>query len=297
MEKERMSFEEASKLVLSGESVEVKPIVREKSFFKPGHDGAFMFTGTVKTYQLPFANSTRSYVKIFDNSQVQEAFEVLMSKEAGSFNIYDRNNKFWLTYKIEVTKEGKILDLSIPSHALEYLVLKASYKRIAPTWDARNRPGLEFALVGKSELQEDDNKRAQVFEEAMDMFTKIRKSNSQMYNILRLLDKLPPKTAIDKTEFLKTEILKIVETRTAVRNSKDKTVVDFINAVKDPRFNAKVLVFDAMDANEIQLIGGRFKLQATGAILGKSVDEAADWLEHLQNQEEKIILQQRLQKK
>lgn len=290
-----MSFDEAIKFVTKNEVVEVKPIIRERPFFKKGHDGEFMFTGTTKMYQLPFSNNSRSYVKIFDNSKEQEAFEVIMNLPAGALNLYNRNSEFWLKYTVTLTKEGKQLDLTVPSLVLEYKVLKANVKRIAPDWASRHRGGLEFALVNDTQVQEDDNKRADMYEKAMDYFIKIRKSTSKMYNVLRLLDKKPTAENADNIAFLKTEILKVLEQREKGRGGV-KSVYDFIEIMEDPRFDTKVLIYDAMDVNEIIMSNGLFKLASTEAVMGKSVAQVADWLETLQNQEDKIILQQRLKK-
>lgn len=290
-----MSFDEAIKFVTKNEVVEVKPIIRERPFFKKGHDGEFMFTGTTKDYQLPFSNNSRSYVKIFDNSKEQEAFEVIMNLPAGALNLYNRNSEFWLKYTVTLTKEGKQLDLTVPSLVLEYKVLKANVKRIAPDWASRHRGGLEFALVNDTQVQEDDNKRADMYEKAMDYFIKIRKSTNKMYNVLRLLDKKPTAENADNVAFLKTEILKVLEQREKGRGGV-KSVYDFIEIMEDPRFDTKVLIYDAMDANEIIMSNGLFKLASTEAVMGKSVAQVADWLETLQNQEDKIILQQRLKK-
>jgi len=50
-EAKELSAREAEKIVLKpGEIVQVKPIIRKRPFFKEGHDGEFMFTGTTKTY-------------------------------------------------------------------------------------------------------------------------------------------------------------------------------------------------------------------------------------------------------
>lgn len=293
--KERISFDEAVKLVTRQETVTVKPIVRERAFFKKGSDGEFMFTGTRKVYQLPYSNGTRSYVKIFDNSKEQEAFEVIYNVPAGSLNLYDRKNPFWLKFEVELTKDGKELDLTIPSHVLEYKVLKSNVKRIAQDWASRHRGGLEFALVNEKQVREDDNRRADITEKAMDLFMKVRKSNSNMFNALRLLEKNPPKESIDKTDFLKTELLKVIEQRERSKNG-IKSIYDFIEVLEDKRFETKVLIYDAMDAHEINISNGMFKLAATEAVMGKSISQAADWLDDLQNQEDKIILQQRLKK-
>lgn len=293
---EKMSYEKAVSIALKNETIEVKPIVRDRPFFKKGHDGEFMYTGTNRTYQLPYSMNTRSYAKVFETAEEQEAFELLLDKPKGSLNIFSRENPFWLKYKVELTKDGKVLDLSMPGHALEYKVLKVNTKRIAENWHSRHRPGLEFALVSANQVQEDDAKKARISEKAMDLFTKIRKSNTKMYNVLRLLDKTPPKEAIDNTSFLKTELLKVIDQKEISRKGAIKNVLDFINVVEDSMFETKVLIYDAMDANEIVLRNGLFKLVATDAVMGNSIEQTAKWLDDLINQESKIILQQRLKK-
>lgn len=293
---EKMSYEEAMKIALKNETVEVKPVVIERPFFKPGHDGEFMYTGCNRTYTLPYSNDTRSFVRIFDSAKEQEAFEVLFDKPRGSLNLNNRENEFWTRLKVDVSKEGKLLDLSIPGHMLEYKILKANTKRVSEDWASRHRPGIEFALVNAVQIQEDDSKKAKITELAMDLFTKLRKSNSKMFNVLRLLDKTPPKEAIDNTQFLKTEILKVIDQKEISRNGSIKNINDFIKVVEDPLFDTKVLIYDAMDANEISLRNGMFKLVATDAVIGNSIEQSARWLDDLVNQESKIILQQRLKK-
>ena len=290
----KMTYEEAVKIALKQVTVEVKPIVRGRPFFKTGHDGEFMFTGANKSYQLPYSMTTRSYVKIFDSIEEQTAFEVLLNQVPGSLNVFNRENPFWLKFSVELTKEGKTLDLSIPSLALEYKVLKANTNRIAPDWASRHRPGYEFALVNSTQVQEDEAKTASITEEAMDIFAKIRKSNSKMYNVLRLLDKNPPKEVKDNTSFLKTELIKVLDEKNKAAAKGIKTIHDFIKIANDPTFDTKVLIYDAMDAQEITLRNGIFKLAATDAVMGNSLEQAAKWLDDLMNQESKIILQQRL---
>ena len=295
-ERKRMSYEEAYALVAKQDTVDVKPIIRERPFFKKGHDGEFMFTRTVKVYQIPISNSIRGFSKIFDTPKEQEAFEILLGEEPGALSTNNLGSTYWNKFKVEMTKEGRTLDLSIPYQALEYRVLKANYKRIAPDWESRHKAGLEFALVNDAQVRADESKRTDLIEKAMDLFYKVKKSNAKMYNVLRLLEKIPPKEVADNTQFLKTEIMKVIEQKEKVRGT-GKSIHDFIEVAEDKQFDTKVLIYDAMDANEIKMgNGGMFKLSATDAVMGKSIQQVADWLDNLQNQEDKIILQQILSK-
>lgn len=296
MVKERMSKALAEKKIISAQVIEVKPIVRERPFFKKGHDGEFMYTGTNRVYQLPYSNSLHSYVKVFDSPEEQEAFEVIYNLPEGSLNIYDRNNPFWIKYTVELNKEGKKLDLTIPTHVMEYKVLKANVKRIAPDWASRYRAGYEFALVNDTQVREDDTKRSKVYEKAFEYFMEIRKSNVKMVSVLRLLGFTIQPELRDNTEYLKSEITKIMEQKERIKGGV-KTIYDFNEVMEDKRFETKVLIYDAMDAKEIVFSpGGMFKIVATESLIGKNIDQAAEWLEDLVNQEDKIILQQRLKK-
>lgn len=290
-----MDVKEAKALALSDEKVTLKPIVRNKPFFKPGHDGEFMFSGCGKGYQLPFVMSTRSYAKIFESSDEQEAFEVLLNRPKGSLNIYDRDNEFWAKYSIEITKEGKELDLSIASHALEYRVLKANSSRIAPDWESRNRPGYEFALINESQVQEESYRASDRQEEAMTLFLKVSKSAPKMYNLLRIMGRSYDKNAKDNVKFLKGELLKIMEQKEKIRGTNMANIDDFIKAAKDPDYDTKVMIYDAIDKGEIIMKGNTLKINVTNDVIGSNIEQAVSWINSLQNQETKLLLKQRLQ--
>ena len=290
-----MDLNEAKALVLSKKTVDVKAIVRERSFLKKGHDGEFMFTGCNRTYMLPYVMRNRAYKNIFKDAAEQEAFELLMNREKGSLNVYDRDNEFWgKKYKIEITKEGKTLDLSIPSHALEYKVLLANSSRITDDWSHRGNPSYEFALIDENQAEETNYKIAEKKEDAMELFMKLRKSNSKMYNLLRVLGLKPTKESKSNGQWLKSEIQKIMEQVEKPRGG-GLYIDDFIKAANDPRFELKVLIYDAMDINEIVLRNGNFKLVSNEEYLGKSLNDVADWLGDAKNQEHKLLIEQRLQ--
>lgn len=290
-----MNFEEAKALVLENKIVEVKPIIRKKPFYKEGHDGEFMFTGCAKTYMLPYVMNKRAYKNIFEDSNEQTAFEVLMDKKPGSLNVYSRDNNFWAKeYKVEITKEGKTLDLSIPSHALEYRVLKANSHKITTDWSHRGNPAYEFCLIDETQAEEDNYKLAEKKEDAMELFMKLRKSNAKMYNLLRVMGLKPTKESKSNGQWLKAEIQRIMDQIEKPKGG-GLYIDDFIKAAQDPRFELKVLIYDAMDIKEIVIKSGHYKLASNDEYLGKTLNEVADWLSDIKNQEHKLLIEQRLQ--
>ena len=286
----------AEKKVLKNIVIEIKPIIRENKggFFKKGHDGEFMFTGCNKTYMLPFVMGTRSYAKIFKDNEEQEAFEELLDLPKGTLGIYKRDSAYWTKYQIEISKEGKTLDLSIPSHALEHRVLLANKKRISPDWDSKTKPGYEFAMVDETKLESDFLKLAEKSENAMELFMKIRKNNKKMFNVLRILGKNPSVESASNTGWLKSELQKIIDQKEKIKGGNIPNIDDFIRVAEDPNFDMKALVYDAMNIGEIVLKGSNFRHAESDEFIGKSLSAAADWLSDIKNQEHKLLIEQRL---
>jgi len=274
--------------------VEVKPIVRGRSFFPKGHDGEFRYSGCYEEFTLPYSSSKRSYSSIFDSKEEQAFFENILNKKPGALSFYDRNSEFWgKEFKVKISKEGKTLDLSIPMHMLEYKVLLANTHLVAPDWTSRfKNPGYQYAVVDDGQIQEDSYKAAAKNEEAMDIFFKIRKSNKKMYDVLRLLGKKPAKTSIDNTAWLKSEINKVIEQK----QSKPGLIGidDFIRVASDRNLSEKVFVLDAIDLGEIKLDGSTYRVNQTNAIIGRSLEQAIEWFADPRNQEDKLFIEQRL---
>jgi len=279
---------------LREEKVEVKPIVRQRSFFKKGHDGEFMFTGTTKGYMLPYSNSTRSYVNVFESDEEQKFFENKMSLKDGELSVYDRKSEYWTTFTVTISKEGKTLDLSIPSHMLEYKVLMANKKRISPTWEDRNsNPGFEFALVNESQVIDDNIKMSEKNERAMELFMKIRKSNKKMYDILRVLGANPQPQAKEDAKWLKSEIDKIISQKQKAPGI--LAIDDFIRTAEDSKFSTELFVLDAMDIGEIVHRSGKYRLTSNEQLLGKSMSQVVDYFDSPGGREDKILIEQRLE--
>ena len=227
--------------ITSNKTIEVRPIKRTRPFFKADHDGAFMFSGTYKEYTLPYINDTRSYANPFESPEEQEEFERVLQLAPGALSINNRNSDFWSTFKVQLSKEGKVLDLNYPMHVLEYRVLKANTKRICPNWEDRNRnSAYEFALIDKDVEEVNDIKDAERNLRAMELFIKMRKSNKKMYDILRVLGKKLPKEASVNTPQLIKEIDQIIAEKSKVGGVLN--IDDFIEAAEDPKLSLKVFV-------------------------------------------------------
>lgn len=280
--------------ITSNKTIEVRPIKRTRPFFKADHDGAFMFSGTYKEYTLPYINDTRSYANPFESPEEQEEFERVLQLAPGALSINNRNSDFWSTFKVKLSKEGKVLDLNYPMHVLEYRVLKANTKRICPNWEDRNRnSAYEFALIDKDVEEVNDIKDAERNLRAMELFIKMRKSNKKMYDILRVLGKKLPKEASVNTSQLIKEIDQIIAEKSKVGGVLN--IDDFIEAAEDPKLSLKVFVLDAIEIGEIEVSKGVYKITSSQTAIGRNLSEAVDYFDSIKGREDKLLIEQRLE--
>lgn len=280
--------------ITSNKTIEVRPIKRTRPFFKADHDGAFMFSGTYKEYTLPYINDTRSYANPFESPEEQEEFEQVLQLAPGALSINNRNSDFWSTFKVKLSKEGKVLDLNYPMHVLEYRVLKANTKRICPNWEDRNRnSAYEFALIDKDVEEVNDIRDAERNLRAMELFIKMRKSNKKMYDILRVLGKKLPKEASVNTSQLIKEIDQIIAEKSKVGGVLN--IDDFIEAAEDPKLSLKVFVLDAIEIGEIEVSKGVYKITSSQTAIGRNLSEAVDYFDSIKGREDKLLIEQRLE--
>lgn len=284
--------------ILEDKRVIIRPIVKPSGFYPKGHDGEFMYTGCNTRFTLPYERKTHSFAKIFgDDPQeakiIQREFEKELSKKEGELNLYDRNNKNWTSLYVELDKNETVLDLSNAIHALQYRILKANRYIIAPSWESRfERGSYQWALCDPEIVEKEDSRKGDLILKATELLGKIQNSETQMSNILRLLDKKIPK-GVTK-DWLKNEIAKMftqIEKTAGVLS-----IHDFINTASDPRLSDKIFVMDALDAKAVVLEDGVFKNAETGDLLGKSLESVVEYFNDNANQNDKLLISNKIKR-
>ncbi len=286
-------IEELAITVLENRKIEVKPIVRPRGFFKKGHDGEFMYSGCKQVYTLPMSYNTRTFINPFLNNTEAKQFEKLLNLEDGALNIYNLKNAFWGNFKVELKKEKKILDLNTPIHALEYRVMLANRDFFAPDWESRyNKGSYKYALVDEGMLELNAAKSAEKLDQAMEYMIKLKKSNKEMVNTLRLLQKNIPVSARDNTQWLKTQLWLIIEEKS--QNIGVKNIDDFLTVCNDPKAKTKLFVLDAVENGDVVFRGSEYRIAETQQLIGKSLEKAVDWFDDNRNIEDRILIEDRL---
>jgi hypothetical protein len=293
---EKKNLAELRSKVLENKTIKVKPIIRRKAYLKPGHDGEHTYTGCHKVHGLPFDTKKRSYRNPFRDQDEQEAFEVLLNQKEGSLNLYEfkvNEPNFWGSFSIRIPKDGIELDLRNPSDALMYRVLSVNSK-FAKNKQESGVAEKEYLIINEMEEKEQESALGKKKDEANDFMYKLKKSKVQMLNTLKLLGKKPDKDA--SAEWLRSELYKVIDEVTV--NKGISGLDKFLEVMKDPIADTKLLVLNAIEKGEIKRDSIGYKVIDSNLFVGRNYEEVVQYFldSNPKVQELKAIIEDRINK-
>jgi hypothetical protein len=279
-EKNRMRELEAQ--ILVNKRIDIKPIVRGSSWLEKGHDGEFMYTGSVRSYVLPLDRNTNQLKTILTQDEM-EFFENKLQLEKGTLSFYKKNNAFWAKFTVKVGKEGDSLNLADPIDNLKHRVLLAN-KEIAPSPEERmNSIHYKFMLVDKDYETEERAKKSNVLRDAYKALAKLESSETRMRDVLRIYGKKP---AVGATrEFLVSELDKLIET----------DVKGFLAIVQDSDYETRVLLEDAIECRAIVKKDKTGYALPGGDKIANNTPEVITWLKSPKNSEELLTIKAKIE--
>lgn len=270
------------KFLFPGKKVLVKPIVRNNGTFPAGHDGEFRYTGCVMSICLPIDSKSNSLVAILTKEE-QAIFEEELNLTKGALSFYDKSAPYWRKFRVELDKDGIVLNLDNPIDVLKLKVLKVD-RRIAHSWEDRLKSGeYQYALVDTAEEVKTNANKASLMQEVYKAFGKIEDSASKMQNVLKVINK---RTTNKDLDFLKSEVQKLI----------DNNPKEFLDIVNDKSFNTKVFINDCLAKNVLErTTRGGIKMYG-GEEFASSLQEAVEFLESKGNQDIYLKLKAQLDK-
>jgi hypothetical protein len=277
--------------VTSNKRVKVRPVVREREFFKKGHDGEFLFSGCKITIQLPIDPQRGSYVNIFESKEEQVAFEELMGLDKDALSIYRKKDNFWDNFKVSLDKDETVLDLNYPEDVLKLRCLQ-KHPIVAENMTVADNPQYQYVIVDEAEEKEILDEVADLKLQALDSFNTVKKSKTQMSNILRIMGKNVDTSTMD-IKGLQQLLIRIIDTP---QSSPGPNIKDFIAVSGDDTIESKVFVLDAIKFGEVTNNYDTYKIKESGIAIGRSLEEASKWFEDPKNQDDKIIISNRVEK-
>jgi len=281
---------EKGKSPLRDAKILVTPIRRKGGWLPPGHEAEFLFKHSAWTLTLPKDKLTGQYKDPF-TAEEKVFFEgqAGLALKADDLSIYKKEDNFWDTYKIKVDKNLKVLDLSKAMDYMTYKVLLQNTEFVAPSAAEKFAKGsYKFALVEEGYENVEKVKAASSKKEAYKFFGKIDDSASKMSNFLNVYytqrpgGKQVPPTA--KREFLIVEIEKLIE----------QDLTGFLDLARDDKYDAKVLIYNALKTGALERDGMTFKTPE-GTIIGDNMGLVLNFLADPKNTEEVMQIKGRIE--
>jgi len=291
---------------LPQEKVLVKPIIRQGQWLPKGHSGNWMYDNTKITITVPIDRDTGKLKNPLTKEE-QEFFESSKSGfdfSPGELSPYRKKDNYWSNYQVFIRKTEEIvgddtvlrvLDLSDPSHYLEYKVLMSNTSlsggRVAPSWEERENSGdYKIVLVREGQQHVDKVRKSDKMKKAYAYFGKLDSSADKMYDFLYVYylnnaDMKRPSQTSSK-DFLQSEIQDIV----------DKDVDGFLEIANDEEgYELKLLVMRAVEKGVLNYSRtSGFETQES-VPLGRSLPQAVIFLKDTRNQEEFIRIKNQVE--
>lgn len=281
---------------LTNKKIKVRPITRQNGFYKPGHDGHFMFSGTKQV--IPAMINKGGQIVDPLAGVADEDLEIIakkLSKSPEDFSIYKDEKNFWKGWKegsdwrrgFEVTldREEKELDLSDPLDFIAYRILVTNTDKIAPSWEERyNKGSFKWALVDTEDEVIEKVKSSDKKKQAYKEFGKMEDSDTRLTNFLRVYGVTVPTNA--SKDWKKAEVDKIIDTN----------IDNFLRIVQDPDYENRLFILDAVNAKAIKKTGTDEYSLLGGKVMG-TMKETIKFIKDPKNQPEVLTIKARLEAK
>ena len=223
---------------------------RKNGWLPAGHDGEFRYTHCFQSLACQ-VDGRGNYLTGLTEDQ-ERHFEKKMRLEEGALSRY--NKDYWASFRIKIGKDGKILDLSVPSEA-EYVLTSIEQEAKAASAITKTK------------------------KEAYKLFDKMNYSKMKAY-----LKVMGNRVSEDTPgEMLESEIGKAIENDPKV----------FIEVLNDPHFDMKVFVDDCKSSGALIKNGSKYSLKG-GDIIGYDLDETISYLSKDENQEVYVTLKSKI---
>jgi hypothetical protein len=199
-------------------------------------------------------------------------------------------SEFWKDFAVKLYKHDKILDLSDAEDYLQYKVLLAWDKVIAPSLKAmteNNRATYQYVLIEENEEVQVRGEELGLTKKAWKLYAKYEDNRDVLTSILSLMSNKKVSDSASM-KFLRAQVENLVDTRTK----------DFVNLVEDSDFEIKQLIALAEVAGIIVKKSGKYEtvdgltLAEKGEIA--TLQNAVKYLNNPRNQEVIDLIRARL---
>lgn len=276
-------------------TIRVTPVLKNNGWLPKGHDGQFLFTGSVIRYSLIYDPSRRQYVDPLTPEEREwfESEESGLGFKRGTLSLTKTDSKqtlYWETLEVVIDKNGMDLNLNEPIDYLRYKLLKTNAKWIAPDLKSQNKkPSYKFALVDQDDeievkVMKSDNKKRAYIE-----FGRMEDSFDKMLSFCLIYQReygLPNGKLVSKNTSKDTLIA-------AIDEIVDKHTEKFLDIISNSNFTLAANIERAIAGNIITMKDNIYKFETK--TLGSSMAEVISYFNSPKNNTDMVKLMNKLE--
>lgn len=274
---------------LPNKKVRVKPNYKNSGWVKnPKHAAYFKLEGTFDKLMVPQLRNGQLANVLTDEEK--EYLESVMLMEENDLSIYKKKDNFWHSFSVSLGKEPLILDLSDPNDYIKYKVLLANSYVVAPDVKSINNGGkYKYYIEDEEEVTKIQSQKANIYKQAWMGYAKIEDSKEKLRTFLIVFNETftPVTKKLDrssKLDFLQKEVSQIVENRTS----------DFVDIITDKNYDTKALIAEGVQTGVIEKKGSKYYLTGGVDKIGDDFVGAIEFLNSPQNQETRLLIEERI---
>lgn len=243
--------EEREELIncLRNEKITVRFIARAKGgITNPEHIFyGGMANGSKMSFTVPLLRSG-GYVDILTKEE-KKFLEWKMGLEPNALSVHNRTNNFWDDSnelgigRVILIKGDNPFDLSKPIDYIKYKILLANKEQIAPSMSAlqdKPKATYRFVIISEADTAKAANVKVGLKQQAYMEFGKLSEDKDKLRIIIETIDGRPT-AANSKLDYLQGKVGELIESNTRM----------FLNVVKDPLLDNKILIKKAIEAGII----------------------------------------------
>lgn len=276
---------------LPNEKVVVKPNFRNPGRIKnPNHRAYFLMDGTYKMFQAPLLKN--GAIKNVLTDEEKRKLEKILNMKDNELSVYRKEDNFWHSFVVRVSKEPFHLDLSQPYDYIKYKILMAHTDKVAPSINnIKDKQTYKFYIERQKEVEQAESKKGNVNAKAWAAYSKISQNKENIINFMNAyaesFSNYSRYRNVDKDstlDFLQGELANIVE--------KDKEL--FIEVANDPTLEERILLGKARTKGIIQFKKGKYHMKDDPSPFANNIKEAIQFLKDDKNQDTRLNIETRV---
>lgn len=257
------------------DKITLKPIKRH-GWLPDDHDGSIRYSKCFERLTVQ-AQKGSGVLNTGLTEDDERRLENKMNMAPGTLSKY--NKDYWANFKVDIPKEGVLLDLANPEDELKHLVLSAHQRVANSEMERFDTPFAEYVMTSDEQEAKVENKKSKLKRKAYKMFSSM--STDQMKDVLKVMGKRAGNDA--SVDFVESQLDKIV--------SEDPQ--NFINTLDDPSFKMRAFIDDCISSRVLIKNGTKYQLPG-GDIVGYTLEQTIEYLKNPDNQEVYLDLKGKL---